>query len=82
MCGLQEDTIFSVLSPPLRGHVWDHIGLVESPCVYQLGDTLDPHPPSHTAGVTSLWKLLIAGLLAMSTGSRSLFEVNEGPAVT
>lgn len=42
-CGLQQCAIFSVLSPPPKGQVWDHIGLMESAQALHLGDTLGPH---------------------------------------
>lgn len=39
-----EGAIFSVLSLPSKGHVWDCISQVESAHVHSDGDTLGPHP--------------------------------------
>lgn len=46
MCGLQESTIFSVLSLPSKDQVWDSIGLVESANVHCRGDPWVPVPHS------------------------------------
>lgn len=63
MCGLQEGTICSMLSPSLKDQVWDFIGLVESTCVHCLGDTLGK--PPYTAGAMLPGTNLTAGLLAL-----------------
>lgn len=45
MCSLQEGAIFSVLNPPPKGQVWEHICLVESACAYHHSDVPGPCSP-------------------------------------
>lgn len=76
MCGLQEGTIFAMLSPSLKDQVWDFIGLVESTRVHCLGDALGK--PPYTAGAMSPGTHLTAGCWPCSTGCGSHFAVAAG----
>lgn len=60
ICSLQEDNIFSMLSPLPKGQIWDHVRLINSIHVHHLGDVLGLsltelvlHHPGHSRQLSS-----------------------------